>query len=415
MRTLLTMALLASLSSCGVAGGLGPNAQATASATSTGTPPSPTASTPTSATTQATPATTPATATPGAPVPVRACSNSSVLATWPTALLAEQTVVVPVDENDVASVSAEVAAGAGGVILFGSSAPATLAADLQALAALAPDGVAPFVMTDEEGGSVQRMANVVGPVPSARAMGATMTPAQIRQLATGLARRMHAAGVTMDLAPVLDVDGGQGPNDRNPDGTRSFSADPKLASADGLAFLAGLQAGGIVPVVKHFPGLGGSTGNTDVMAASTPPWSTLKNLGLIPFADAAAAHAPAVMIANATVPGLTSLPASVSPAVISGLLRGQLHYRGLVITDSLSSTAVRAAGFSVPQATVAALGAGADMVLYTAASASVASLTDQSVAALVSAVDTGALDRDQLVEAVGRIMTAKGVDLCPAA
>ena len=126
--------------------------------------------------------------------------------------LAEQTVVVPVDETDVASVGPEVAAGAGGVILFGSTAPSDLGTSLQSLDSLAPGGIAPFVMSDEEGGVVQRMANLVGSIPSAREMGATMTPTEIRHLATDLAERMRQAGVTMDLAPVLDVDGGQGPN-----------------------------------------------------------------------------------------------------------------------------------------------------------------------------------------------------------
>jgi beta-N-acetylhexosaminidase len=172
-------------------------------------------------------------------------------------------------------------------------------------------------MTDEEGGVVQRVGNLVGSIPSARQMGATMTPAQIRRLAAELARRMRAAGVTMDLAPVLDVDGGQGPDNQDPDGTRSFGADEKIASADGLAFAAGLQAGGVVPVVKHFPGLGGATGNTDVMRASTLPWSALKSVGLVPFENALDAKVPAVMVANATIPGLTELPASVSPAVIT--------------------------------------------------------------------------------------------------
>ena len=141
-----------------------------------------------------------------------------------------------------------------------------------------------------------------------REMGATMTPAQIRLLATGLAKRMRAAGVTMDLAPVLDVDGGQGPDNQDPNGSRSFSADEKTASADGLAFAAGLQAGGVVPVVKHFPGLGGASGNTDVTPASTPPWSTIERVGLVPFENALDVKLPAVMIANATIPGLTRAP-----------------------------------------------------------------------------------------------------------
>ncbi len=328
--------------------------------------------------------------------------------------LAEQTVVVPVDEGDVTSVTAEVAAGAGGVILFGASAPANLAAAARRLVAAAPNGIAPFVMTDEEGGSVQRMANLVGSIPSARQMGATLSPPQIRQLAARLAQRLRAVGVTMDLAPVLDVDGGVGPNDRDADGTRSFGTDANLVTRDGLAFASGVQDGGVVPVLKHFPGLGGATGNTDVTPASTPPWSTLQRVGLVPFADAVNKSAPAVMIANARVPGLSDLPASISPAVIGGVLRGRLGYQGLVITDSLSATALTAIGYSVPEASVAAIAAGADMVLYTADQSQVASVTTTTVARLVSAVSSGAVGRDRLVSAVTHILTAKGVDLCSA-
>jgi beta-N-acetylhexosaminidase len=407
-RSALAVAMLISLPSCGAVGGAGPAASATASSTITATA-GPASTAATAATTTSSPVAT--TASPSPP-PTAACSNASVLATWSVTRLAEQTVVIPVDESNVGSVASEVAAGAGGVILFGSSAPATLGAQLQRLAALAPNRVAPLVMTDEEGGDVQRMANLVGSVPSARQMGASMTPAQIGRLATALARRMRAAGVTMDLAAVLDVDGGQGPNDRNPDGTRSFSADAAIASADGLAFDAGLQAGGIVPVVKHFPGLGGATGNTDVTPASTPPWSTLERVGLVPFDAAVTAHAPAVMISNASVPGLTSLPASVSSAAITGVLRGRLGYQGLVMTDSLSAVALHAIGYSVPAAAVAAIAAGADLVLYNADAATVAALTNQTVAALVAAVGAGRLDRRRLVVSVTRILTVKGVDLC---
>jgi beta-N-acetylhexosaminidase len=362
-----------------------------------------------------------ATAIPTAPVTIvigveatpTPCTTASILATWTVTRLAEQTVVVPVDENNIMSVRSEVAAGAGGVILFGSSAPTNLGAQLQALDAVAPDGIKPFIMTDEEGGVVQRMANLVGSIPSARQMGATMTPAQIEQLAFGLAQRMRAAGVTMDLSPVLDVDGGQGPNNFNADGTRSFSANVATASSDGVAFATGLRNGGIVPVVKHFPGLGGATGNTDVTAAATQSWSALQSGGLLPFEAAIAAHVPAVMVANATVPGLTNQPASVSAAVITGILRGRLGFQGLVITDSLSAVALSASGYTVPRAAVAALGAGADMVLYNADPSTVAAVTSQTVSAIVSAVNAGTLSRAALETAVGRVLAAKGVDLCP--
>jgi beta-N-acetylhexosaminidase len=335
-----------------------------------------------------------------------------VLASWSLTRLAEQTLVVPVQESNVASVSAEVAAGAGGVILFGSSAPANLGWSLRTLTASAPGGIAPLVMTDEEGGVVQRMANLVGSLPSARQMGATMSPARIRRLATAVALRMRTAGVTMDLAPVLDLDNGVGPNNRDPDGTRSFSLNPSIAAADGIAFLQGLEAGGVVPVVKHFPGLGQASGNTDVAPATTQPWLALQHAGLGPFENAFASGAPAVMIANATVPGLTSLPASISSVVMTSVLRDQLGFNGLVMTDSLSAGALADIGYSVPKAVVAAISAGADMVLYTAAAAQVASLTRAAAAALVAAVNAGTLERGRLVSAVANILAAKHVNLC---
>lgn len=349
---------------------------------------------------------------PTAAASTSGCRPEAQLATWSVTRLAEQTVVIPVNENNVAAITTEIAEGAGGVILFGSSAPANLGASLRQLISHAPGGIAPFVMTDEEGGAVQRMANLVGDIPSARQMAATMSAEQIEQLATQAGRAMKANGVTMDLAPVLDLDDRPGPSDANPDGTRSFSKVEKIAEADGLAFARGLQAAGVVPVVKHFPGLGGATGNTDTVAASTLPWSTLQQSGLLPFVAAVRAGLPAVMIANASVPGLTTLPASLSHAVITGVLREQLHFSGLVLTDSLSATAVHAAGYSVPSATVATLNAGADMILFT--SNSVATLTHQIVQAIVSAVGSGELTRARLEDAVTHILAAKQIDLCRA-
>ena len=346
------------------------------------------------------------------PTPSPSCSQADVLDTWSIQLLAEQIVVVPVDEGAIGTITSEVAAGAGGVILFGSAAPADLPTQLESLVASAPQRIAPFVMTDEEGGDVQRMANIVGSIPSAREMGATMSPAEIRALAEAAAMRMRAAGVTMDLAPVLDTDNGPGPNNSDADGTRSFSNDPAVASSDGRAFASGLEAGGVVPVVKHFPGLGHATGNTDVTPAATLSWSDLQTDGLIPFRDAVAAHLPVVMVSNAMVPGLSAIPASVSPAAIGMVLRGQMGFHGLVITDSLSASALQAAGYSVPQAAVAALVSGADMVLFSAQAAQVAALTSNTVNAITSAVDSGTIAKSRLVDAAGHVLEVKGVNLC---
>jgi beta-N-acetylhexosaminidase len=213
---------------------------------------------------------------------------------------------------------------------------------------------------------------------------------------------------------VLEVAGGMGPNDSDPDGTRSFSAEEPVAARDGLAFAAGLEAAGVTPVVKHFPGLGGATANTDVAPASTPPWTTEQSVGLVPFEAAVADHIPAVMVSNASVPGLTSQPASVSAAVVTGVLRDRLHFAGLVLTDSLSAVAIRDAGFSVPSAAVAALRAGADMVLYDL-SDSVAAMTAAVVGAEVDAVRSGALARSRLVDAVAHVLSAKHGPSCTSA
>jgi beta-N-acetylhexosaminidase len=333
-----------------------------------------------------------------------------VLASWSITRLAEQTVVVPVDETNVGSVADLIAGGAGGVILFGSDAPAGLGSDVASLVRKAPDGIQPLIMTDEEGGFVQRMANLVGNLPAARTMAATMSAAQIHDLAKQAGAKMLANGVTMDLAPVLDLDDRPGPSDTNPDGTRSFSKDRTIAQADGLAFAQGLTDAGVVPVVKHFPGLGGTTGNTDVVAAPTLPWSTLQQDGLLPFTAAINAGVPAVMIANATVPGLSTLPASLSPKVITDVLRQQLHFNGLVMTDSLSAGAIETAGYTIPTATVAALAAGADMILFTAND--VPGTTHDTVQAIVSAVSAGTLSRGRLTEAVDHILKVKKINLC---
>lgn len=342
----------------------------------------------------------------------QACSTRGDLGSWSLARLAAQTLAASVDEGDVGSLSHEVSIGIGGIILFGSAAPSGLGRQLRALEAGALGGVKPLVMTDEEGGLVQRMANLVGSIPAPRTMGATMTPAEIELLATRVGRRMASAGVTMDLAPVLDVDGGAGPNARDPDGSRSFSAVVDVAAKDGLAFAAGLEHAGVVPVVKHLPGLGGVSENTDVGPARTMTWSRLATTGLVPFVDAIDAGVPAVMVANASIPGLTSRPASLSAVVETSLLRGRLHFKGLIVTDSLAAKAIAATGLTLPQAAVAALGAGADLLLYQAPGVRIDVTTNEIVHAIVEAVASGELSRAQLVGAVSHVLAVK-VEACP--
>jgi beta-N-acetylhexosaminidase len=320
-------------------------------------------------------------------------------------------VVAPAEETDVLAARPLVAAGAGGIILFGSDAPPALPANLAALRRTAANGLPPLVMTDEEGGQVQRIANLVGSLPWPRTMAATMTVAQTRALAERVGRKMRAGGVTMDLAPVLDLSDGPGPDAANPDGRRSFSIRESIATAYGLAFAQGLQEGGVIPVVKHFPGLGQASHNTDFGPATVPPLSVLKVRALRPFETAITAGLPAVMVGNVSIPGLTGpLPASLSTPAITGLLRHQLGFRGLVLTDSLSALAVHDAGYSVPRAAARAIEAGADMVLFNTVDPEVT--MNEVIATVVSAVTSGRLPTARLDDAVQHVLNAKNVALC---
>ncbi|MDE3065707.1 MAG: hypothetical protein KGJ36_08545, partial [Acidobacteriota bacterium] len=230
----------------------------------------------------------------------RVSCAAAVVTAWTLPALAAETVVVPVDASAVATMVPAARIGYGGLILFGSRAPATFASSLASVQAASASGYPLLVMTDEEGGGVWRLGNAVAPIPWAQDMGRTLTSTQIAALARRVGAQLSSLGVTVDLAPVLDLDARRvvpGPGD--PDGLRSFGGSAALVAADATAFMTGLGAGGVTAVVKHFPGLGGSTVNTDVAPAATRPWSVLQTGGLVPFRRAIAAGAPAVMMSNA--------------------------------------------------------------------------------------------------------------------
>jgi len=338
------------------------------------------------------------------------CSNASVVASWSLTRRAEQLVVVPVEETEVPSIAPAVQDGVGGIILFGSDAPSNLGPQLAAVESDGPGGLKPLVMTDEEGGEVQRMANLVGNLPWPRTMASTMTAAQVEALAESTAKSMAENRVTMDLGPVLDVADGPGPDAEHTDGPRSFSDNPSVASEYGIAFAHGLQAGGVIPVVKHFPGEGGASANTDEGPAATPPLAELQRVDLLPFEAAIKAGLPAVMVGNATVPGLTSMPASLSSSVIQGLLESQLGFNGLILTDSLSAGAISALGMGIEQASVDAIGAGADMVLFN--STNPVGDSQSIVNQIVTAVEAGTISSARLDDAVDHVVAAKRISLC---
>lgn len=332
---------------------------------------------------------------------------------WSTTDLAAQVVVVPIDSSSIAAAAPAVAAGAGGVILFGKKAPQDLKDQLVSLVAQAPANRTPFIMADEEGGDVQRLANLVGKVKSAREMSDTLSTKEIQQEGSQLGAKLKDLGVTMDLAPVLDVDArNDAPGQANAVGTRSFGGDPAKASQNGVAFAKGLQKAGVAPVVKHFPGLGGSVGgNTDFSAAQTVPWERLKQEGLVPFKDAIKAGLPAVMTANATVPGLTDKPATISPEVTQ-VLRNDLGFKGMIVTDTLTGGALSAIGYTPEKAAVAALQAGASLLLYGSANPAPMEQFNSMVTAIATAADSGVLPRSALVEAANVVLKTKKLKTC---
>lgn len=341
----------------------------------------------------------------------KSCTASQIVSRWPNVRLVEQLLAIPVDEHSLSVAREEVAAGAGGIVLTGTP-PSNLALSIANLSHSAQPGVPPIVMTDEEGGEVQRLLPLVADVPTARSMGRLLTSAEIASLATRLARSMRNLGVGMDLAPVADVDARPGPSPTNADGTRSFSGVVNIVSTDALAFARGLAQGGVVPVIKHFPGLGGATGNTDLAAAQTLPWTTLVHNGLVPFVRAIAAGVPAIMVSNATIPGLSRLPASLSRVVITGELRGRLHFHGLIMTDSLTTIAITSAGYSLPQAVVAALVAGADMVLFNARDDVLGAISSKIVASVLAALVARKITRALLLRDAALVLATKGIGPC---
>jgi beta-N-acetylhexosaminidase len=340
------------------------------------------------------------------------CTNKTMLATWSTRRLALLTIAVPASETSVASAQSEVSAGVGGVLLFGSKAPLDLGAQLAALETHVPHHRGLLVMTDEEGGGIQRMANLVGSLPWAAWMGDNWTATQIRSHVLTVAKKMSAAHVNMDLAPVVDVDGRDQPPSRyNPDGWRSFSGTTSVVTRDGLAYLNGLRDGHVIPVLKHFPGIGHSTYNSDYGTAYTLQWSTLKEVGLPPFTAAINAGVPAMMVSNDIVRGLATNPGSISPTTITYELRGKLGFHGLVITDSLTAKAISSAGFTLSRAAVQALRSGADMVTFSGTT-NVGSRTTAIADAIVNAVGNGSLARSRLIDAAAHVLGVRHINLC---
>ncbi len=288
----------------------------------------------------------------------------------------------------------------GGVIAFESDAQ-KLKADVQELQSAASAGDNPplLVMVDQEGGDVKRLKT--GPPDISPAdLGKSGDEGQSRDQGEKTGSYLKGLGVNVDLAPVLDVSQA---NTADTIKSRTFGSNPDTVATVGVAFAQGLDAGGTVATAKHFPGLGRATVNTDDNAVAIAATSDQLQNDLKPFRAAVDAGVGMVMVSTATYKTLgASKPAAFSPTIVKGLLRGQLGFDGVVITDDLESAAV--SGTLPPVvAGASALEAGNDLLLY----ATHTNTSAQAFGQLVKEVKGGQLDRSVVQSAYNRVTDLK--------
>jgi beta-N-acetylhexosaminidase len=289
--------------------------------------------------------------------------------------------------------------GLGGVCLFADNVadgPAVLAELTAAVHDVAPYAV---VAVDEEGGDVTRLHATTGsPVLGAAALGVADDPELTRATGRAVGAELASLGITLDLAPVADVN----TNPANPViGVRSFGSDPDTAATHVTAWVTGLQSAGVAACVKHFPGHGDTSSDSHLeLPTVTADLATLVDRELLPFATAVASGTSAVMTSHLLVPALDpTLPATISRRVL-GVLREQLGFDGVIVTDALDMAGVSGTR-SIPEAAVMSLDAGADLLCL-------GSYTDPAQVreiqrAVVDAVRAGRLSEERLREAVARL------------
>jgi len=293
----------------------------------------------------------------------------------------------------------------GGVVLLEANAHnpqqlSTLTSQLQTLARSSGVGIPLFISLNHEGGIVVRITQGVTEFPGNMAIAATDNPDNAYIAAALAAQELRAMGLNMNLAPVLDI------NDEplNPViGVRSFGAAPDLVTEYGRLTVEGLQDYGIISVAKHFPGHGSVAADSHIaLPVLSGSVRFLQTRELLPFAAAIEADVAAIMTAHILVPEMDVLPATFSPAILNGLLREQMGYDGLIMTDSLGMAGA-SAGRSQAEAAVLAVKAGADILLSTAPMSAHIAIWES----VVAAVRSGEIPESQIDRSVLRILRVK--------
>lgn len=263
------------------------------------------------------------------------------------------------------------------------------------------NGLAPFISADQEGGLVSRITEGAALFPGAMALAAGASLEEARQVGKNCGQILRAMGVNVNFAPVMDVN----IEPLNPViGTRSFGDDPQAVADVGCAVLEGMVEGGVIATVKHYPGHGNvKTDSHLALPVNDTDPELLEQTEFLPFQQAFDRGVPAVMSCHIVFPKLDKeLPATLSPAIIGGMLRGKQGFDGLVFTDCMEMDAIRA-NWGTPQGAVLAVAAGCDILCI---SHSVDAVRD-SIEAIVKAVEEGVIPRSRIQESYDRIVRAK--------
>jgi beta-N-acetylhexosaminidase len=283
----------------------------------------------------------------------------------------------------------------GGVVLLGNGwltrhTAATVTAELQQAACTRSEPL--LIAVDQEGGIVRRLAWA----PPTEAPDEISSPSVARSQAAGAATALRSVGIDIDFAPVVDTPGSAG----SFLGSRAFSHSRTWNARMARAFVGGLQDHGIAATAKHFPGLGLASGNTDngriVIRAAA--WKLRE--GLLPFQAAVRAGVKLVMVSTAVYPKLdgSKRPAAFSSTIISRLLRKQLGFTGVAVTDSLTAPAAQ----RIPHTATRAMLAGSDLLIFGAESAS-----ERGYATLLADKASSSRLQTRLTQAAARIRALK--------
>ncbi len=360
--------------------------------------------------TTSTPAGTPSASATGQPSPppsaLDICAAGTV-AKMSVAQMAGQVMLVGTPLDDIGSVEHVIRTyQIGGVFLSGRShsSASKLRAAIASMQAAAPRAARLLISLDQEGGTVQALQGAgFPPIPTAVAQGQLSASALSAQ-ATTWAKRLASIGVTLDLAPVADTVPASLGTKNPPIGglRRQYGSDPTDVAADISTVVTAVQATGVLTTLKHFPGLGRVLVNTDFSAKAVDNVATTHDTYLEPFSAGIKARTGAVMISSASYPKLDPHSiATFSRPIVTGLLREQLGYTGLIISDSLAGAAAIS---SVPlsQRGVLFIEAGGDLVLTTTASKAPAMING-----LIAAARGSTSFAAQLKTAAGYVVRSK--------